>query len=127
MPRGTLSFDLGLPTAVLDIADKTRGNPLAWRGQFSPQFVEALISNYAPGGAHVLDPFVGSGTVLFEAASLGHRATGVEINPAAAALAMEVRFLHEKNEDSIDCVENAEEKKIQQAIKELAKQARKKK
>lgn len=76
-----------LSQSLLDIADKSRSNPLAWRGQFSPQLVEVLISTYAPPGGLILDPFVGSGTVLCEAARLGFPALGTEINPAAITLA----------------------------------------
>jgi len=72
---------------LLDIANKTRSNLFAWRGQFSPQLVDALITNYAPPGATILDPFAGSGAVLCEAARLGFPAVGTEINPAAISLA----------------------------------------
>ncbi len=83
-----------LPREVLDIANKTRSNLFAWRGQFSPQLVEALISTYAPAGALILDPFVGSGTVLHEAGRLGFRAVGSEINPAAVAFARIYEFVN---------------------------------
>ncbi len=33
--------------ADLHIQEKTRTNPLPWRGQFSPQLVETLIQTYA--------------------------------------------------------------------------------
>lgn len=71
----------------LDIALQVRTNPLPWKGQFSPQLVDVLLREYAAPGSHVLDPFVGSGTVLGEAVRRGHSATGVEINPAAVLLA----------------------------------------
>lgn len=71
----------------LDIAAQVRTNPLPWKGQFSPQLVEVLLREYATPGSHVLDPFVGSGTVLGESVRQGHSATGVEINPAAVLLA----------------------------------------
>lgn len=75
-----------LEQGTLNIAGKKRSNLLAWRGQFSPQLVEALLNAYAPPNAFVLDPFVGSGTVLYEAGRLGLRAFGAEINPAAVKL-----------------------------------------
>ena len=78
---------IALPQDVLNIEDKTRANLFSWRGQFSPQLAEALIKNFAPSGCRVLDPFVGSGTVLLEAAKLGHPTIGTEINPAAIYLA----------------------------------------
>jgi hypothetical protein len=80
-PVSTLSQD------ALNITNKIRSNLFTWRGQFSPQLVEALLKAYAPKRGLVLDPFVGSGTVLCEAGRLGLRAFGTEINPAAANLA----------------------------------------
>ena len=73
--------------SVLNIEDKNRSNCFAWRGQFSPQFIEALLNAYAPSNGFIFDPFLGSGTVAFEAASLGFDCAGTEINPAAATLA----------------------------------------
>ena len=75
-----------LPKHVLDIESKTRTNPMPWKGQFSPQLIQAFLGEYASAGNRVLDPFVGSGTVLAEAAAHQLAATGVEINPAAYAL-----------------------------------------
>jgi 16S rRNA G966 N2-methylase RsmD len=76
-----------LSDSVLNINGKTRSNLFPWRGQFSPQLCEALLRSYATSGQHILDPFAGSGTVLVEAARLSMRATGTEINPAAALMA----------------------------------------
>ena len=52
---------------LLNIEEKNRSNLFAWRGQFSPQLIECLLEAYCPAEAVVLDPFVGSGTVLLEA------------------------------------------------------------
>jgi SAM-dependent methyltransferase len=49
--------------------------------------VERLLAALAPAGARVLDPFVGSGTTLLEAARRGSPAIGFDVNPAAVALA----------------------------------------
>ena len=76
-----------LPQSILNIEEKTRSNPLPWRGQFSPQLAEAFLKSYANTGDIILDPFVGSGTVLYECSRLGIRGLGVEVNPAAATLA----------------------------------------
>jgi len=85
--KNTLPFNSAIPQADLNIETKTRSNPFSWRGQFSPQLVEELLSHYCPSDSHVLDPFVGSGSVLLEAARMDLAATGYEINPAAAILA----------------------------------------
>lgn len=72
-----------VPTHLLNIEDKSRSNLFNWRGQFSPQLIECLLEAYCPAGSVVLDPFVGSGTVLFEAARMRLPAFGFEINPSA--------------------------------------------
>lgn len=76
-------FTKALPQSVLDIEEKRRSNLFAWRGQFSPQLIECILDAYCPGDAVVLDPFAGSGTVLYEAARKSLRAYGYEINPSA--------------------------------------------
>lgn len=76
-------FTAPIPQAVLDIEDKNRSNLFAWRGQFSPQLIECLLEAYCPSNSVVLDQFVGSGTVLYEAASRSLAAFGYEINPSA--------------------------------------------
>ncbi|MCE9636092.1 MAG: site-specific DNA-methyltransferase [Planctomycetes bacterium] len=93
-PSRVVSDAAALPQAALNIQDKTRSNLLPWRGQFSPQLVESLLRNYARADAAVLDPFVGSGTVLCESGRLGLSSVGAEINPAAATLARTYGFIN---------------------------------
>ena len=69
-----------LPQGNLDIAERVRTNPFPWTGQFSPQLVERLLTAYAPRNGIVLDPFVGSGTSLVEAARLDLPACGGDLN-----------------------------------------------
>ena len=83
-----------LPQSRLDIAERVRTNLLPWNGQFSPQLVEGLLSAYAPRGSVVLDPFVGSGTSLVEAARLGLASTGSDLNHAAVVLARVYQFIN---------------------------------
>ena len=75
-----------LPQDNLDIAERFRTNFFPWKGQFSPQLVEELLTAYAPRGGVILDPFVGSGTSLIEAARQGLEAHGSDLNPAAVTL-----------------------------------------
>ncbi len=70
----------------LDVKSKSRSNLFNWRGQFTPEFVEYLLTHFSQKGQHVLDPFSGSGTVLQESTRLGLKATGLEINPSAFAM-----------------------------------------
>ncbi|WP_089725598.1 DNA methyltransferase [Candidatus Thiosymbion oneisti] len=88
----SMPFDRPLDRTYLDIDDKRRANLLTWRGQFSPQFAHAILASYAHKNDVVLDPFVGSGTVLVESAHLGHEAFGYEVNPAAELLAKVYTF-----------------------------------
>ena len=83
-----------LPQGSLDIAERVRTNPLPWTGQFSPQLVEELLAAYGPSAGVVLDPFVGSGTSLVEAARQGFAACGSELNPAAVILARVYRLMN---------------------------------
>lgn len=85
-------FDIPLPQKILNIENKLRSNLFAWRGQFSPQLVEALLEAYAGPSTVILDPFMGSGTVLVESARQGHVVYGVEINPAAYSIARLYEF-----------------------------------
>lgn len=72
---------------ILNITDKVRSNLFAWNGQFSPQFVEALLTKYAKQDYFVIDPFVGSGTVLAECARKGLKSYGIELNISAYCMA----------------------------------------
>ena len=88
-------FDKPIPQAKLDIVDKTRSNLFAWRGQFSPQLIEVILSSYCPSNSVVLDPFAGSGTVLLEAGFFALEAYGFEINPAAWILSKTYEFIND--------------------------------
>ncbi len=83
-----------IPQELLDIADKKRTNPLPWKGQFSPQLIEAILNKYTDKNSVIFDPFLGSGTVLYEAGRLGIEAYGTEINPAAFTLANIYKFIN---------------------------------
>ena len=77
----------------LDLANRTRTNPFPWRGQFSPELIEALLTQFVREGELVLDPFAGVGTSLFECTRKNISCAGAEINPAAVALAETVMFV----------------------------------
>ncbi|MFQ5464030.1 MAG: hypothetical protein ACE5E5_15570 [Phycisphaerae bacterium] len=77
-----------LDRAQLDLSGgASRRSPYPWKGQFSPQLIGSLLSAFFPCKPRIIDPFVGSGTLLREAASTGMSAAGAEISLAAFALA----------------------------------------
>jgi hypothetical protein len=83
-----------IPRDLLNIQNKERSNPFPWSGQFSPQLIEALLATYAESGTSVLDPFLGSGTVLYEAGRRSLCGFGSEINPAAFKMAQVYRLIN---------------------------------
>jgi hypothetical protein len=55
---------------------------------FSASWVrELLLQHHKPGGSNVLDPFVGSGTVLIESMYAGDTSIGLEAHPFIARIA----------------------------------------
>lgn len=83
-----------VPQERLDVRERERKSLYPWRGQFSPGLVDLLLGIYAREDTIILDPFVGSGTTLFEAASRGLECHGTEINPAAVQLASMAKFVN---------------------------------
>jgi DNA modification methylase len=81
-----------VPQERLDLEGKSRSSLLPWRGQFSPELVELFLAEYGTRNTVVLDPFVGSGTTLFETARKGMEGYGAEINPSAVIMASTVHF-----------------------------------
>jgi DNA modification methylase len=92
-----LKFDKPIPQELLNITEKKRSNLFSWRGQFSPQLIEAIFEAYCLPNSVVLDPFLGSGTVLLEAGAFSLEAYGVEINPAAWMLSKTYEFINKPN------------------------------
>jgi hypothetical protein len=58
-----------------------------WTAKFIPQIPRRIIETYARPGDIILDPFMGSGTTLVEAALLGYDSWGADINPLAVKIA----------------------------------------
>ncbi len=76
-----------LDSKRLDVEDKKKSNIFNWRGQFTPEFVEYILSEFSTNQDIIVDPFCGSGTVLQECAFRQTSAYGFEINPAAYGMA----------------------------------------
>ena len=58
-----------------------------WTAKFIPQIPRRIIETYARPGDVILDPFMGSGTTLVEAARMGYDSWGTDINPLAVKIA----------------------------------------
>ncbi|MGH2506220.1 MAG: DNA methyltransferase, partial [Ktedonobacteraceae bacterium] len=80
-------YDTSITSERLNLTNKSRTSLFPWRGQFSPELVEVLLDQYSQSSYTILDPFVGSGTTLFEAARKGFKCYGSEINPSAIEMA----------------------------------------
>ncbi len=57
-----------------------------WSGQFPGRLAGIFLDKYSKSGDTILDPFAGSGTVLFEAAKRSLECVGIDINYAAIIL-----------------------------------------
>ena len=135
-----------VPQSLLDLEDRERSSLFPWRGQFSPGLIETMLTVFAKADDVILDPFVGSGTTLFEATRKHMLCYGVEINPAAGEMAKTASFAniqhHERNqyfEEAYDLIEECLgiylhpllhhprdvecEKPWEQSLKELMRQA----
>jgi DNA modification methylase len=98
-----------LPEEIVNIDKKSRSNLFTWRGQFSPQLIESLLKAYANESSNVFDPFLGSGTVLYESGLLGLKAIGCEINPAAIAFAKIYELLNEPIKSRLESISYIED------------------
>jgi SAM-dependent methyltransferase len=94
-------FQLSLPLEDVTLQQRIEClDPNLWKGCFNAResgmqqlapyvgkmksgMARVLISAYSEEGDTVLDPFCGSGTVLYEALALGRRAIGNDLNPYA--------------------------------------------
>lgn len=88
-----------VPQSELNIENKVRSNLFAWNGQFSPQFIEVLLNYFANDTDIVFDPFLGSGTTLYESARKGLSAFGMELNASAYYMAKTYELVNLSYED----------------------------
>lgn len=60
---------------------KTGKHKNVYHGNFIPQIPNQLIKRYTKAADVVFEPFMGSGTTLFECEELGRKYIGLDINP----------------------------------------------
>src|SRR6266545_6779459 len=85
-----------LPLAVWPCANTSPQSQRAGRylpastahpAKMTPELARRIVAEYSRPGQLVVDPMFGIGTTLVEAAALGRRAVGVELEPRWAELA----------------------------------------
>jgi modification methylase len=96
-PASTLDTPAGeLPLAVWPCAQTSPQSQRAGRylpastahpAKMLPELARRIVAEYSPPGGLVVDPMCGIGTTLLEAAALGRRAVGVELEARWAELA----------------------------------------
>lgn len=64
-----------------------------YKEAFSASLVEYLLNKYRITSGRILDPFAGSGTALFAAASLGINADGIELLPIGQQIILSRKLL----------------------------------
>ena len=74
---------------VIDKRDNSGAHSGKYHGNFIPQIPNQMLRRYTKAGDWVLDPFMGSGTTLIEAARLGRNSVGVELQEDVALEAAE--------------------------------------
>lgn len=94
-PVATLGGNLGIPSNVRVYVnefwtskqrDASRLHEISYRACFKPQLPRFFIERLTEPGDTVYDPFMGRGTTLIEAALLGRRPQGCDVNPLSAIL-----------------------------------------
>ena len=85
-----------VPLALWQVAQRTAQAQRAGRylpevaahpGKMLPELARRIVAEYSAAGSLVCDPLAGIGTTVVEAALLGRRAVGVELEPRWARLA----------------------------------------
>ena len=77
-----------------------RMHEISYRACFKPQLPRFFIERFTVEGDVVFDPFLGRGTTIIEAALLGRRGWGTDVNPLSRILVLP--RLHPPSLDSVE-------------------------
>ncbi len=80
---------------MIGARDKTGKHANVYHGNFIPQIPNQLIRRYTKKGEIILDPFMGSGTTLFECENLNRKFIGFDINSDV------IKYVKNKMADSL--------------------------
>ncbi len=93
-----------------NVTSRTKTSAFPWRGQFTPDLVSKLFDRYDTEMGLILDPFMGSGTVIAESIIRGRGVVGVELNPAAYILSSLFELSKSSKEERARMVDRCESK-----------------
>lgn len=79
---------------VIKQRDKTGKHKNIYHGNFIPQIPNQLIQRYTKQNETIFEPFMGSGTTLFECEKLTRKYIGIDINPDM------IDYVNEQMQDS---------------------------
>ena len=104
---------------MIGARDKTGKHANVYHGNFIPQIPNQLIRRYTKKGEIILDPFMGSGTTLFECENLNRKFIGFDINSDM------IKYVKNKMADSLykDFVINECDVTNKQEFKSLSQNA----
>ena len=71
---------------LFDTRGKSNGHSYTYHGNYIPQIATQILTRYSKQGDAVVDLFLGSGTTAIEAAALGRRSIGVELQARMATV-----------------------------------------
>jgi hypothetical protein len=106
--------------------DRQNGHQLDYHGNCVPQILTQLLTRYTRQNDVILDLFLGSGTSAIEAANMGRKTVGVELNPDMVQYVSDKLIAQFKQESAVLLQGNSSSRKtlykpIEGALQQLGK------